>query len=352
MSIARLALIERGHLSPTGEPTPKSVRFLMRRRTAPRPTFQQERELRGFFSGAIAGLEDRLGSNFQAMVTKLALFGKVAHPCLDCGGISEVIDKDTKTVIVEAKGGTGLATGSPVFKEWEQIEKLCGRPTDAKAVAKWLLQHNEAFEPIDGTRCHQCGGTGRQRHGRKKCTRCKGTKVGRVYLGVGDYFCQPCGGRGWKFKTLNDHKRASTVKVSGHEIPQVNISLRGGDNLFWYARIAGKVRAVRQRDPVASDVLRAYYAHDVGSLFNLWPLTTRGRQLLEEYPHLIGQGWHDTWWWTAAEKGQPDWDQGKELQKLSAEEPGFAAKCALANAEASHLRLRAWAVWLEVCGGG
>lgn len=234
--VARLALIERGHLAKgSGEVTAK----------APPISKEDERELVWYFAEERRNAaESSGGSNFNAMLDRMALFTKVARACVACGGIREVTD-DEGVVLVEEQGGTGFVTGSKAYREYMRVGQVAKIPHSSAA---WIQRH-----------------------------------------ALGDLVCKTCKGKGWIVGPRKKTGRPPDVRVTG-QTPATAPSKTGGSDFMARLGPPGRKRAaMRALDPLAEAALESYYSPDGGDESALWHLTTAGQRMLEAnhkgFPH-------------------------------------------------------------------
>jgi hypothetical protein len=135
-------------------------------------------------------------------------------------------------------------SGSAAFQEWKRIEQICSRPTDREAIRSWLAKHNEM---------------------RADCSKCDGS--------------------GWRFRWLKDHKRKTTVEITGH-IPRRSPPAKREDaeRLRVLGRIGPRRAAIRQLDRFAEAALELYFGPGGQTLSSLWPLTSWGQRQLQRKP--------------------------------------------------------------------
>lgn len=249
--IARAALIERGHIGA------KSLDPFEHEGPAPPVPEDIAADFRWYFdeernTGAATGG----GSNFNAMLDRMALYAKEGVPCTSCGGVKEVRDK-SGTVLVDAKPGSGRVTSSKPFKEWERIAKLCGRPTDLEAVRKWLDEHNPAVDQDDD---------GNDRT-----------------LDFSSYTCSRCKGWGVTFRWRKDSKRPVTVNITGETPRNVPVSKVGGSkSMARHGAVARRRALLRSLDPLSEAAAEAHFSPDGTEEFALWHLTPTGQLLLDD----------------------------------------------------------------------
>ncbi len=234
--IARAALIARGHMLDAEEDDGGG-------NVPPPPISDEDRaDLARYFSEDRVRDHDGGGSNFNAMLDRMALYAKTSKPCTKCGGVREKRDRDTGEIITEEQSGTGIAVGSKEFSDWKQLEALCHRPTDRAAIRNWVRTTNG-----------------------------------------GDNWCKACEGRGWVLKWRNDPKRPPDVRITGQQPKVVPASTVGGSEILsLLGRVGRKRAAMRTMDPVAEAALSAWFSPDGGTIPGLWHLTPMGRKMLEE----------------------------------------------------------------------
>lgn len=231
--VARAALVARGHIS--------DLDGLHLKEERPIPDADR-RDLARYFSEESRSQHNGAGSNFNAMLDRMALYAKVCRPCVKCGGLRERRDKDTGELLTEERSGTGIATDGTSFRDWEELEMLCGRPTGAGAVQAWLNAHNG-----------------------------------------GDYWCTTCKGRGWVVKWRKDPKRPPTVRITGQQPTGVHATTTGGSELLsLLGRVGRKRAAMRTLDALAEATLTAWFSPDGGTIPSLWHLTPMGQTMLAE----------------------------------------------------------------------
>ena len=315
-AIVRAALIERQDFAAIAVAERKALprqATLPKEEDVPPPEKDVVKRICWYFSEKTASsMDGGGGSTFNAMIQRMALYAKESKPCAECGGIQEVSEviKDRsgqilyRKIHVQAVGGTGFIRDGRRFKEWEQLERLCLRETDRKAVAAWLLRNNEAIRRNpDGTN-HP--------------------------LGIGDHMCHPCGGTGWVSTWVHDHKLGEenwTVRETGIQFYKT-IGGRDSDedsdeSMAQYAQVGRWRAAMREVDPISEAAFELYYSEDGGqNLSSLWPITPAGIGMLKHRP----RGWSNNQFFSNLRMQQDRRREKAKRARDDAEERGTIAR--------------------------
>ncbi|HTJ17807.1 MAG TPA: hypothetical protein VL494_13600 [Steroidobacteraceae bacterium] len=237
-------------------------------------------ELRRYFRQG--GLSVFNGSPTAALMARLSMFGRTAHPCPDCGG-------DVKRWI----GGSGFVASSPKPREMSERQRA-------------LLAALEIFVP-DG-----------------------------LLPPADDTVCRTCEGRGWSLPRHRTHSRAPITarptgsSKRGHAGSAVDVN---ESDMALMGRVSGRLDRLRlaQGDLPASATLEAFFGPDGGTLGALWHLVASGKSMLRKNPNKLPP--QQLWQNLRAEQSEKPTD-GRAAQFKAADEQAtalFQASCLLWN---------------------